>query len=263
MLVRKILWWYIDAYKEKNLWHEPIKGEYTIFPQSFYKRVATMPGQKYRNFCFIGCFKVNSLEVTNRKWIISFINRYFNEDSYLQFTDDITKKNYTPMGSFDNTLIKTGIFPRFLSQEQANIFDENYFSVMLSSKFCLCPAGDQPWSMRFFEALMCKTIPILAHKSEAWRTIQESKLDYKFYLSTETDFVYREDWVEHNYALFIKYHTLDHVIPKPLQKCDRFDCNYVVHRNPKNNCGLYCCQSCKIKNTHGAVCEKQLMPESE
>ena len=38
---------------------------------------------------------------------------------------------------------------------------------------------------------------------------KESKLGYKFYLASDKEFVYRSDWAEHNYNLFMKYHTLD------------------------------------------------------
>jgi hypothetical protein len=80
---------------------------------------------------------------------------------------------------------------------------------MCQSKFCLCPAGDSPWSMRFYEALLCKTIPIVNEIKETYRTTEESKLGYKFYLVSDTEFIYRSDWAEHNYNLFMKYHTLD------------------------------------------------------
>ena len=87
--------------------------------------------------------------------------------------------------------------------------DKNYFDVMCKSKFCLCPAGDDLWSMRFYEALMCKCIPIVNNEKETYRSDPESKLGYKFYLTSDKEFIYREDWVEHNYNLFLKYHTLE------------------------------------------------------
>jgi hypothetical protein len=67
------------------------------------------------------------------------------------------------------------------------------------------------WSMRFYECLMCKCIPIVDKVEETFRSVEESKLDYKYYLTSCPEFVYREDWVEHNYNLFIKYHTLYYV----------------------------------------------------
>ena len=62
--------------------------------------------------------------------------------------------------------------------------------------------------MRFYEALMCKSIPIVNNKNETFRSKAESELNYKYYLTTEQH-VYREDWVEHNHGVFLKYHTLD------------------------------------------------------
>ena len=37
----------------------------------------------------------------------------------------------------------------------------------------------------------------------------KSDKDYKYYLTTDENIEYREDWVEHNYSLFLKYHTLN------------------------------------------------------
>jgi len=48
-------------------------------------------------------------------------------------------------------------------QVQYRVVKENmyYFEKMCQSKFILCPAGDEPWSFRFYETLMCKSIPIV------------------------------------------------------------------------------------------------------
>lgn len=44
--------------------------------------------------------------------------------------------------------------------------DIDYFKSMCSSKFTLTPTGDCPWSYRFFEAIMCYSIPILEDDTE-------------------------------------------------------------------------------------------------
>ena len=49
-----------------------------------------------------------------------------------------------------------------------------YFETMCKSKYCLCPAGDAPWSFRFYEVLMCKSIPIVASWHHTYRTKEES-----------------------------------------------------------------------------------------
>lgn len=41
------------------------------------------------------------------------------------------------------------------------ILDTNYYNNMSMSFFTLCPLGDCSWSYRFFEAIMCMSIPIL------------------------------------------------------------------------------------------------------
>ena len=64
--------------------------------------------------------------------------------------------------------------------------------------------------MRFYESLMCQCIPIVDTIEETYRSEEESQLDYKYYLSSDKEFVYRNDWVEHNYELFLRYHTLEH-----------------------------------------------------
>ena len=62
------------------------------------------------------------------------------------------------------------------------------------------------WSSRLYECLMCRVIPIL--NMDSFRTCEETQLKYKFYLDTDTNIIYREDWVEYNYNLFCLYHTL-------------------------------------------------------
>jgi hypothetical protein len=213
MFCPKLKMWYIEAHKEKNS-KVNIKQKtlsYAIYPKSFYDVVKkyTSTNNKIYDFCFIGGLKTDELTLLNRNWIMQFIAEKFNDKSYLQFTDATTKMNYNSCGNFDYTLLQSGFVPKETPIKDRNFFDENYFLKMCKSKFCLCPAGDVSWSMRFYEALMCKTIPIVINVTETYRSEEESKLDYKFYLATEQEFIYREDWVEHNYNLFLKYHTLE------------------------------------------------------
>ena len=59
---------------------------------------------------------------------------------------------------------------------------------------------------------MCKCIPIVNTVEETYRSKEESKLNYKYYLSSDKEFVYREDWVEHNHNIFLQYHTLEYFL---------------------------------------------------
>ena len=50
--------------------------------------------EKEYNYIFLGSYKNNIGKIFNRKWILSFIENNFDDKSYLEFTDDETKKNY-------------------------------------------------------------------------------------------------------------------------------------------------------------------------
>lgn len=71
------------------------------------------------------------------------------------------------------------------------VMDEWYFTEMSKAKFVLCPNGDFIWTYRFFEAAIFKAIPII----EEYTKIYEG---YKYYKKGD-DYIYRIDWVEHNY----------------------------------------------------------------
>jgi hypothetical protein len=205
MYSHKLELWYREAYEENGIYPTEINRAYAIFPKRMYS-LMTQP--KMFDFAFIGGLHTDPETFDNRRWILSFIQSYFGKESYLQFTDSITKNNYIAMGEFDHTLFKKGFVPKEVPISDRNYFDENYYSVLQKSRFCLCPAGDALWSMRFYEAIICRCIPIVNSIEETYRTEEESKLDYKFYLTSSGSFIYREDWVEHNYQLFLTYHTL-------------------------------------------------------
>ena len=208
--------WYKESMQEISRWSENTETchDFAIYPKRFYKAVSEMNGGKVYDFCFIGSFKTDRLTIKNRKWIIKFIEKNFTNKSYLQFTDENTKKNYGIMGAYDFTLKKTGFVPKNHEAEYRNKFDDNYFKTMCKSKFTLCPAGDKYYSMRFYESLMCKSIPVVKSKQETFRSEEESKLNYKYYLTTD-EIVYREEWVEHNYDIFLRHHTFEYRVENP------------------------------------------------
>lgn len=210
MTCPKLKMWYIEAYEELSIIvsKTDIDSSYAIYPKRFYKNINLNFTKKY-DLIFIGGFLTDIKTQNNRKWIIPFIKNNFNSNSYLQFTDAKTKLNYKIMGNYDHTLTEEGFVPKEHPGPRRNYFDKNYFNKLSQSKFGLCPAGDKIYSMRFYECLMCKCIPIVNSVEETYRTEAESKLDYKYYLSSDADFVYREDWVKHNYNIFLKYHTLE------------------------------------------------------
>jgi len=205
----KLNMWYFESYSELSMSEKNIDSSYAIYPKRFYKNINLNIDKKY-DFIFIGGLSTDIKTHNNRKWIIPFINNNFNCNSYLQFTDKKTKQNYKIMGDYDHTLSENGFVPKEIKREKRNFFDKKYFDNLSQSKFGLCPVGDAIYSMRFYECLMCKCIPIVNTVEETYRSKEESKLNYKYYLSSDKEFVYREDWVEHNRNIFLQYHTLEY-----------------------------------------------------
>jgi hypothetical protein len=81
---------------------------------------------------------------------------------------------------------------------------------MCQSKYVLCPGGDAPWSFRFYEILMCKSIPIVETWHHTYRTKEEAELDYKYVLFNEFDKeINYDDYLHHNIGIFEKYHLLN------------------------------------------------------
>ena len=205
----KCIMWYLEAFREcgEKISEDQINFDYVIFPKRFYEAVEALRNEKIYDFCFVGGFLTDPKTIAARVWILQFIRQYMSDKSYLQFTDHKTKQNYKPIGAFDLTLKARGFVPKEVPIIERNWFDASYFQIMKQSQFVLCPAGDLNYSMRFYEALMCKAIPIVYNVNETFRSKQEAQLSYKYYLTSD-EFIYRQDWVEHNYELFLKYHTL-------------------------------------------------------
>ena len=82
--------WYKKALEEKNILFK--NDEYTLLPKRYYSTVEQLSHDKIYDFCFIGCLLIDPREIENRKWIIDFIKSNFNKNSYLQFTDETTRK---------------------------------------------------------------------------------------------------------------------------------------------------------------------------
>lgn len=92
---------------------------------------------------------------------------------------------------------------RIIEEKDKFKFDNEYYQLLCNSKFTLCPAGDFLWSYRFFEAALCKSIPVIHSEDQVDITME----GFRFYYKNDKH-VYRDDWVEHNYNLFIKMHML-------------------------------------------------------
>jgi len=201
---------YEEAYleinkKPENLsWCPPI----AIFPRNYYNKIQELNHNKIYDYVFIG--SINSSQ-KNREWAIEFAINNFTKNSIFINTDDV---KWYSIGEFDLTNQKKGYCPKNQTDNQSknvqyrkiedNLF---YFETMCQAKFCLCPAGDAPWSFRFYEILMCKSIPIVESWHHTYRTVEESTIDYKYYLYNDMK-DYDESIIHSNKVIFEKYHLL-------------------------------------------------------
>jgi len=203
-----------EALIEKNLnldnvtWCPPI----ALFSKKYYDEINDLNHDKIYDFCFIGSINSN---YEARKWVIDFAKKYFNKKSIFINTDN--DPNWESLGVFDYTNIIFGFSPKNMpnnqsKQVQYRVVKDNteYFEKMCKSKFVLCPAGDAPWSFRFYEVLMCKSIPIVESWHHTYRTKEESQINYKYllYQNIDNNIIY-DDYITENTAIFEKFHLLN------------------------------------------------------
>tara|TARA_B100001057_G_scaffold498151_1_gene604301 strand:+ start:531 stop:1223 length:693 start_codon:yes stop_codon:yes gene_type:complete len=192
------------------------------FPKSWldnFQRINYL-SEKY-DYNFVGTIYVDPRVEKNRQWVLNFAKENFTKKSYFRLNSEEDFENHTILGEYDFTknFIPT-VSPYWLKKSQKRFierhnrlnkkrcyFDIDYFNVLCNSNFTLCPAGDRPWSLRFFEVIMSKSIPILEKQEHCGATDEQRNIGYKFYLLGD-DYVYRQDWVDYNYDLFLKTHTM-------------------------------------------------------
>ena len=185
-----------------------------IFSKKYYNDINELNHQKKYDYCFIGL--INSSYET-RIWVIDFVKKNFTNNSIFINTDDNPK--WELLGSFDYSKLNLGFSPKSQPDNQSKkvqyrIVKDNieYFEKMCQSKFVLCPGGDSPWSFRFYEVLMCKSIPIVESWHHTYRTKEEANLNYKYILYEDIENVKNDinydDYVIENTKIFENYHLL-------------------------------------------------------
>jgi hypothetical protein len=202
-----------EAIIEKKLqnitstWSPP----FAIFSRKYYNDINELNHQKKYDFCFIG--SINSC-YARRKWVIDFAKNNFTNNSIFINTDDNPK--WELLGPFDYSKLISGFCPKLQPDHQSKkvqyrIVKDNieYFEKMCQSNFVLCPGGDAPWSFRFYEVLMCKSIPIVESWHHTYRTKEEANINYKYilYQNIKHDINY-DEYVNENTKIFESYHLL-------------------------------------------------------
>ena len=185
-----------------------------IFSKKYYNDINELNHEKKHDYCFIGsidsCYE-------RRKWVIDFAKKNFTKDSIFINTDN--SPNWELLGPFDYSKLNLGFAPKLQPDNQSKkvqyrIVKDNieYFEKMCQSKFVLCPGGDAPWSFRFYEVLMCKSVPIVSTWHHTYRTKEEAELNYRYILYQDIEniknIVNCDDYVNENTKIFEKYHLL-------------------------------------------------------
>jgi hypothetical protein len=211
-----------EAWQEVGYTRPPVptsdNPDIALFPRKYYQSLKSLAQEeetnKIHDFCFIGSIQSNP---ARRRWVVQFARKHFTENSVFINTDS---NCCLSLGSFDKSFDKEAAF--FNPKEQANnqskavqcrSVEENdyYFRTMCRSKFCLCPAGDSEWSFRFYEVLMCGSIPVVETWHHTYRTQEESLIPYSYCLERDFDrwnIEYNQDIVQKNRSLFEAYHLL-------------------------------------------------------
>ena len=153
-----------------------------IFSHKYYNDIQKLDKTKKYDFCFIGSIKSAPIV---REWILIFVKENFTENSIFINTDNVA--DWKSLGSFDYSHSRVGFSPKSQTDTQSRstqyrIVDENmfYFETMCQSLYTLCPGGDSTWSFRFYETLMCKSMPIVNTWHNTYRTKEESKIKYMY-----------------------------------------------------------------------------------
>jgi len=184
---------------------------YALFAKAYYRELRELDKTKVHDYCFMG--SINSAP-EKRQWVIDFARTHFTEASVFLNTDN--PPDWEPLGPFDVTGKVDGFAPKNTINPQSSINQyrvvrENlfYFETLSRSKFSLCPAGDNKWSWRFYETLMCESIPIVETRHHTYRTKSEGHVNYKYYLAKKPEtHLFDPILIDHNLYVFECIHLL-------------------------------------------------------
>ena len=168
-------------------WRAP---EFMKWPTSFLAAVeALLSAERPIDFNFIGAMAGDSTTEARRQWVREFaLARFTNASYYVDTTPGVARRGYRPLGPWDHTLRHGRFRPKDATHSGRGgcarvACDLSYLKVLASSRFTLAPMGDQPWSHRYFEALMAGSIPIVESHLHTGRTPEERALPYHYLLA--------------------------------------------------------------------------------
>jgi hypothetical protein len=176
-----------------------------LYPRSWVQAVDAMPDERDLDYSFMGSLYRPEV-YANRAWILDFARERFTPRSFLLLSEE--PEGYRRLGPYDRTGSSEGVWvPKDAPRADRGFFNPSYFGVLRRSRFALCPAGDKPWSLRLFEAVLCGAIPIVEDHSHVGHNELERSLGYRAYLADEAH-EYDPDIAAHNRRLFLEHQTL-------------------------------------------------------
>jgi len=144
------------------------------------------------DFNFVGRVVSRQAVVTrNRKWVVDFAKEHFTNRSLYLDTTAPHRNDYKTLGEWDRSSTNGGFLPMEAMARQAKNqcamarCDASYYRNLARSAFTLAPAGDQPWSQRFFEAILAGSVPVVQNIQHTGRSLAEKNIGYKYLLASE------------------------------------------------------------------------------
>mmetsp|Transcript_103514 Transcript_103514/g.231201 ORF Transcript_103514/g.231201 Transcript_103514/m.231201 type:complete len:340 (+) Transcript_103514:40-1059(+) len=195
-------------------------------PSTFVSQVAALKANstKTSNYNFQGALE-RTEDITGpwRQWVIKFVKHHFSDDDVFVASDEFGKTN--TWGPYDHT---NDVEHYDVAQEKLEFpltMDPTYYQTMIQSNFTLCPGGDLPWSMRFYEAILAGSIPVIAEEENDYSSSSKAfwfnQIGYKYFtvdqvVNLKASSAELKRIADDNYELFLKYQTWldgDHVPP--------------------------------------------------
>ena len=142
---------------------------------------------------------INNIKIplTFPMYILNYTNSLMKEKEIdYNFIGTITPERKWVEKYTKNSVIKKSGYGRDKNKKYK--IDKDYYNTISKSKFTITPTGDCPWSYRFFEAIMCLSIPILENNSN-----DIYMKDY-FCFFDKDEHIYDKDKAIENYNKFIK-----------------------------------------------------------
>lgn len=170
-----------------------------IFPHCMLDYCDKNEINKNDSVVFSGIF-TEKRKIALQKWLRDPANSRINLDSRVArlfarisgrdqvFQDDMIRITATRKGR---------VFP-------VKAWDSEYYKELLSAKYVLCPDGDFVWTYRFFEAIMCKAIPIVENSCDIYKGFH-----YYDMHTPLSDLSYSKDIARSNYEAFRSIFCVD------------------------------------------------------